>query len=510
MSRLRANRRWLIRTGIVAVVVLAYLLRKEVLPDLDLEQIVKDLSKGLGAWTYLLVGALAFLETGAFVGLIAPGEFTVILGGAVAGQGEISLPLIIAVTWLAAFLGDSLSFMLGSKLGRGFLIRHGEKVRITEPRLRQVESYFSRHGGKTILIGRFIGLVRALAPFIAGSSHMRYRDFAPYSILGTGLWATGLILVGYFFSQSLDTVSKIVGRGLVAFGVLIGVVVAIALAYRHLRVPENRRRIVEGMERRRYLRPLLALGRRLQPQARFAWDRLTPGGLGLELTTLLAVLSVSLFVLIAYWSVIVGDPGPTPGDQTAADIADSIRAGWLTDVAKAITDLGSGWVVVPLAAVAGVALALRRRWIELAVLIGGVAIIAFMPGAIKGWTERPRPQGGEVSAPGYSFPSGHAARATLYTWLAVTLALRVVPGLTRRSLVIAAGIALTVLIGLTRVYLGVHWLSDVSAGWALGFAGFAMCAVIALIAVHIRQNPASDARDRDIRDGPSPAPRGGA
>ncbi len=285
---------------------------------------------------------------------------------------------------------------------------------------------------------------------------------------------------------------------------------AIALAYRHLRVPENRRRIVEAMERRRYLRPLLALGRRLQPQARFVWDRLTPGGLGLELTTLLAVLSVSLFVLIAYWSVIVGDPGPTPGDQTAADIADSIRAGWLTDVAKAITDLGSGWVVLPLAAVAGVALALRRRWIELAVLIGGVAIIAFMPGAIKGWTERPRPQGGEVSAPGYSFPSGHAARATLYTWLAVTLALRVVPGLTRRSLVIAAGIALTVLIGLTRVYLGVHWLSDVSAGWALGFAGFAMCAVIALIAVHIRQNPASDARDRDIRDGPSPAPRGGA
>src|SRR5258705_532602 len=89
-------------------------------------QLIGDLSQGLGAWTYLLVGGLAFLETGAFVGLVAPGEFTVLLGGAVASQGDVSLPLIIAVTWFCAFAGDSVSFMLGAHLGRGFLVRHGE------------------------------------------------------------------------------------------------------------------------------------------------------------------------------------------------------------------------------------------------------------------------------------------------------------------------------------------------------------------------------------------------
>ena len=89
---------------------------------------IEDLSKGLGSWTYLLVGALAFLETGAFVGLVAPGEFTVLLGGAVAGQGDISLPLIIAITWLSAFAGDSVSFLLGARLGRGFLVQHGRRV----------------------------------------------------------------------------------------------------------------------------------------------------------------------------------------------------------------------------------------------------------------------------------------------------------------------------------------------------------------------------------------------
>src|SRR5258706_7646245 len=134
-----------IRRGLLAAVIVAFLVFRGHLPNIDLQGAIEDLSNGLGAWTYLLVGALAFLETGAFVGLIAPGEFTVMLGGAVAGQGDVSLPLILATTWLCAFAGDSGSFLLGAKLGRGFLIRHGKRLRITEARLAQVEAYFARY-----------------------------------------------------------------------------------------------------------------------------------------------------------------------------------------------------------------------------------------------------------------------------------------------------------------------------------------------------------------------------
>ena len=102
--RLPLSRRWVFRI-VVAALVVAFFVFRDQLPEFDLEEIIKDLSEGLGAWTYLLVALLAFLETGAFVGLVAPGEFTVLLGGAVAGQGDISLPLILAITWLAAFLG---------------------------------------------------------------------------------------------------------------------------------------------------------------------------------------------------------------------------------------------------------------------------------------------------------------------------------------------------------------------------------------------------------------------
>jgi membrane protein DedA with SNARE-associated domain/membrane-associated phospholipid phosphatase len=494
--------RW-IRRGLLVAAIVAFFIFRGDLPQIDLEQAIQDLSKGLGAWTYVLVGALAFLETGAFVGLIAPGEFTVMLGGAVAGQGDISLPVILAITWMCAFAGDSVSFMLGARLGRGFLVKHGRRFRITEERLKQVEGYFARYGGRTILIGRFIGLVRALAPFIAGSSKMTYRTFAPFSILGTGLWSTGLILAGYFFAQSLDTVTKIVGKGLFVFAIVIGVVVALVLAYRFLREPENRGKLAEEMEKRRALRPVLALGRRLSPQFAFVGRRLTPGDLGLELTTLLAALSVGLFIVIAYWAVVSGDPGPTPGDQTALNVAHDLQASWLTTVSKGLTDLGSGWVTWPIAALAAIALAATRRWLEFWVLVVGMVATILLVHGIKAWSDRPRPPDPLVSTSHAAFPSGHAAYSTLYVWLAVTLALRLVPGITKRSLVIGAGILVAAIVGLTRVYLRAHWLSDVTSGWALGLSCFSAVAIVALIVGYIRHNPRRHERAPQLDPGAS-------
>jgi membrane protein DedA with SNARE-associated domain/membrane-associated phospholipid phosphatase len=494
------DRKWVLR-GLVVAAIIAFFVFRDDLPSINLDKLIEDLSESLGSWTYLLVGALAFLETGAFVGLVAPGEFTVLLGGAVASQGDISLPVIIAVTWVSAFAGDSVSFMLGAHLGREFLVKHGERFRITPERLEKVEDYFARYGGRTILIGRFIGLVRALAPFIAGSSRLPYRNFAPYSILGTGLWSIALILLGYFFARSLDRVTSIVGTGLVVFGIVVGVVVALVLAYRFLREEENRRRIVAEMEKRRALRPLLHLGRRIRPQLAFIGRRLTPGGLGLEFTTVLAALSVGLFVLIAYWSVVAGDPGPTPGDRTALDLSHDLQANWLTDVAKAITHLGSGAVTIPLAVVIAIALAVWRRWSEFWVLVIGFTLSALLVPEIKGATDRTRPPDPLISVGGSAFPSGHAAHAVLYAWLAVTVAFRLIPGITRRSLVIAAGIFLTALIGLTRVYLRVHWMSDVSAGWALGVSCFTAVAAVVLVISHIRDNPRRDERTPELDRG---------
>ncbi len=207
----------------------------------DAERLIRGVGDTLGPYTYALVGALAFLETAAGVGLVAPGELAVIVGGVTAGQGEIELVPLIAIVWACALAGDLTSFMLGRRFGRAFMLRHGPKLGITEPRLEQVERFYAGHGGKTIVVGRFVSLVRPLLPFIAGASNMPARRFIPYTTVAAGLWAAAFSTLGYVFWQSLDQVAAITRRGTFALVVLLALgAVAIAL-YRYLRPADGER-----------------------------------------------------------------------------------------------------------------------------------------------------------------------------------------------------------------------------------------------------------------------------
>jgi undecaprenyl-diphosphatase len=481
------RKRALIAIAVAAIATAYYFIGKE-LGHIDLQNLLEDVSNTLGAWTYLLVGFFAFAETGAFVGLVVPGETVMLLGGAVAGQGAIDIYLLIAIAWFSAWAGDTTSFFLGRRLGREFVMRHGPRFGISHERFERVEDYFSRHGGKTIFIGRFISLVRAFAPFIAGSSGMRYRAFVPYSILGTGLWASAHILIGYFFSRSIETAAKYAGKGAFLLGTLIVVVAGSVFLYRHFREEANRRAAVGWMEGHAVARWLVVLARRRQ--LRFLWDRVTPGGtFGLEFTSLMATLAVASFVLVAYAVVIGEDPGPTPGDETAIELVGHLHSGLLEALSKLFSFLGSGVFTWALTAVCAALLAARRRWTEFGVLLAGMTLTSIGIHEFKDAVDRPRPPDPLVETAGSSFPSGHAAHSVLYVWLAVTIVLRLRPGMTRAALVVAAGIALTVLVGLSRVYLNVHYLSDVSGGWALGAACFSLCAAAGLVISQVRQNP---------------------
>jgi undecaprenyl-diphosphatase len=483
------DRRKALKIGIAAVVVGAiYFFISRQLGHLDLQGLLEDVSNTLGAWTYLLVGFFAFAETGAFIGLVVPGETTMLLGGAVAGQGAVDVYLLMAIAWFAAWLGDTFSFFLGRRLGREFVLKHGSRVGISHDRFEKVEAYFDRHGGKTIFIGRWISLVRAFAPFIAGSSGMQYRAFVPYSILGTGLWASLHILIGYFFSNIIEEAGHYAARGAALLAGLIALIAGTVYLVRWLRVEENREKAVRWMEDHPGTRQLVALAR--QRQLRFLWDRVTPGGtFGLEFTSLMAALAVSLFVLIAYAVALGGDPGSTPSDKTAFEVVDYIHSGVLTDVAKAITWLGSGTFVWGLALVCAALLAWRRRWTEFGVLLAGMAITQVGIHEIKDAVGRPRPPEPLTGSEGFAYPSGHAAHSVIYLWLAVTIVLRLRPGMARGTAVVVTGLVLTALVGLSRVYLNVHYLSDVSGGWALGAAAFSLCAAIGLVVSQVRQNP---------------------
>ena len=226
----------LLAVAVVAAAAFAAVVAGLVQPP-DLQGALEDLADTLGPWTYALVAGLAFLETGAFVGLIAPGETAIVLGGVVAAQGEINLGAMLVIAWVAAALGDLVSFGLGRRLGRPFLLTRGPRVGVSAARLERVEGFFSRHGPKAILLGRFIGLVRAVAPFLAGASGMRLRAFLPWSLIGTAAWATTFTLVGYAFHESFSAAAGHLTHGALALAVL----AAAALAWREHRRARARR-----------------------------------------------------------------------------------------------------------------------------------------------------------------------------------------------------------------------------------------------------------------------------
>ena len=190
---------------------------------------------------YAAIGLFAFMEVGTFLGLVAPLELAVVLGGALAAGGELSLPLLMLVVWVSASLGDSLNFFVGRRLGRGFLVRHGRHLRITPERLARLERYFERHGPATVVLARFGPFVRTLTPFLAGSAGMPYaRRFLPWSIVGCAAFAIVLSGVGFIFYRTLDRASGAVGAvGLVVLLALVILVLARAVGRRRLRAPNK-------------------------------------------------------------------------------------------------------------------------------------------------------------------------------------------------------------------------------------------------------------------------------
>jgi membrane protein DedA with SNARE-associated domain len=475
-----------LKAGGAVVVVGCVLVGVGVVPLPNVEAIIEEIGATLGTWTYLFVAVFAFLETGAFVGLIVPGETVVIVGGVVAGQGRIDLLTLIGITWACAVAGDVVSLTLGRKLGRGFLERHGHRVAITEERLRIVEGYFARYGGVTILIGRFLGLVRALAPFLAGASKMPLRRFLPYDVVAAGLWATTFCVLGYLFWRSLDQVTRYAGTGAFALGTLVTMVVVALWLRRIARDDEFRARTRDWLAQRRagraVLRAAIPVYRRAMGPTRFVWDRVTPGQLGLELTTLLALAGVGGFAF-----VYLGANTFDTLDARALDVVERIRNRPLDEAAEVFTEVGSSYVVGALVAATALWAVARRQFYEAGALVLGSLALWAAVGLSKEGYGRVRPEGTLVDVGGLAYPSGHAAYGVAIVACAVVLVCGGYP-LAVRSAAVTVAIVVAVGVGLSRIYLRAHWVSDVVGGFGLGVAVLGLTGILALVVVHLRHN----------------------
>jgi len=162
-------------------------------------------------------------------GVPVPGETILLVAGYFASTGEFNIALVMIIAASGAVVGDNIGFAIGHHYGRGFLLRVGRFFFLTPKRLEHMESYFERHGNKTILVARFITGLRVFAALLAGASRkMPWRVFVLYNMAGAVLWSVVITTLGYLFGASLPILVKWVGRSgtiLLLAAIVIGVIV---------------------------------------------------------------------------------------------------------------------------------------------------------------------------------------------------------------------------------------------------------------------------------------------
>jgi undecaprenyl-diphosphatase len=420
-------------------------------------------------WAYLVLALLAAAESAAFVGLAVPGETAMLLGGFLAYQGRVSLPVMMVAGAVGAVVGDSIGYQIGRLFGEP-LKRSRLGRRVGEERWARGEAYLRAKGGRAVFFGRFVGVLRALVPALAGMSRMPYHTFLPWNVAGGIIWAPGFVLLGYLAGGSYRRIERIAGRASLVLLLIVVIVGAVVTAARWAaRHPDRLRALVD----RQLQRPWIArLNARYERQLAFLARRLRPrGALGLSLTvSVLALVLAGWAFGAVLQDVLAGDEGALL-DGPVLHFFVAHREPWLTVIMRGASTLGSAAVLGSLVLLVGLAWWVRKRtWRPLGLLAGaylGGWALAEMIGDL---TRRAGPPAAEAIGhwTGYGFPAGLTTKATaVYGMLAALLA-SVTSHWGRKVALWTAATLLAGLVGLSQLYLGAQWLSDVLGALALG------------------------------------------
>lgn len=450
-----------------------------------------SLSSLAGPLAYLVVAALAALEASAFVGLFVPGELALLTGGYIAQQGNASLGWMMGFAAVGAIIGDSIGYEIGRRFGPALQrSRLGRKV--GDERWARAEAYIEAKGGRAILGGRFVGVLRALVPAVAGATRMPYRKFLAWNALGAVIWAPGTVFVGYLAGSSYKRVEAYAGRaGLVLLAAAAAVTAVVLTARWIARHPAQ----VRAQATRQLERPWAAsMARRYRSQLSFFSERLRPGNaLGLVLTIQLVALVAAGWAFGTLLQDVLG------GDALRMDLPivrflAERRTGWLTTTMRTITWLGSTIVLVPLVLViGGWSRSRTRSWAVLARLALALAGAMALYNLVKPLVGRPRPQVGQLASTvtGYAFPSGHSTQITAVAVTLAALAAATTGAWPRKVLIWSIAVLVCLAVGFSRLYLGVHWPTDVLAGYALGALWATLCSLVT-------RHPRADSDEVDL------------
>ena len=167
---------------------------------LHLDTHLLELVQQYGIWIYGILFLIIFSETGLVFAPFLPGDTLLFVTGALCGMGSLELHILMPVLMLAAFCGDNTNYWIGRLLGLRLVERFEGRL-IKHEHLEKTHAFYEHHGGKTVLLARFVPIVRTFAPFVAGIGLMHYRHFVLFSALGSLAWISSITLAGYYFGN---------------------------------------------------------------------------------------------------------------------------------------------------------------------------------------------------------------------------------------------------------------------------------------------------------------------
>ncbi|HET6406040.1 MAG TPA: VTT domain-containing protein [Candidatus Thermoplasmatota archaeon] len=371
---------------------------------------------------YLIVFIAGLVEALPLLGWLVPGQAVIIIAGALAAGGVLSLPLLMVISIPAGIIGDGIGYWIGRRFGREFLEKYGARVRITPRHLESSDRLFQKYGAFALVIARFSFLTRAVGPILAGMSKMRPSLFWPINVLGAVAWSASYALLGYFFGLAFLELQGVVGK-ILAWTLL--AVVGLYAFYRILR--------------------------------KYA-DQFTRDDLYIAL---IGVGAGATFGIIA----------DRVQKQAANNVLDAHAAAFLEILSPAapffaVVELLTSFIVVGALALGAFAVFfVRKRWWDATLVAFGVGGIILLVETLRPLFRAALPPG-----PGDSFPSASAATPLVFVGVVTYL---VAAGTRRKRGPVTVALLGAFVAGtaqLSRLAQGAEYPSAVLAGLALGIA----------------------------------------
>jgi undecaprenyl-diphosphatase len=396
-------------------------------------------------WGYIILLAATLCETIPFFGVLIPGQTLVIAGGVLVKMGILSPVLLILTISLGAILGDSFGYFIGKKYGHDFIMKYGKYFLLKKENFEKVKKLIDEHVGKALILGRLNSFTRATIPLVTGTSEISFKKFLTYNILGGFIWATTFTALGFLFGASVEIALRYVGKWLLI--AIISTIIIVAV-YKFI---NKRKHIFEKYH-------IYALS--------------------------LCIISLWIFSEMVDTLSVQNTTIPKIDTWLNAQIA-TLWTPLLNNMMIFITNFGGSINIIILSIGLFTFLLITKKWHNSLLLL--LSMIGGFLGeqTIKEIIARPRPANSLIEISGSSFPSGHATMSIIFFSLLIYSFKNDIKSGLWRNLFVLGNITLFVLIGFSRIYLNVHWLSDVIAGFSLGLFWLTLLIIIFKITIFL-------------------------